>query len=729
MAHTELRVHGVSGTHPRDMLYTDPITRDILPLEGPHSYTKVFKSPEADEDFTAEAFHWGGLTAGSRLTAFWILLAPFAFANVAGWMSKDRSNWFPHAMIRAAGLGLTALFVAQTFTALVLLPYLWFDRQVGFHILGLDIQTSEGMSRWAFLVLVLALTGAYLLLLLKASTQSHFEQSDIVKQSQLLAWPSVESMDPLPAGVEKETQEAHLIEVGERPRWEDPVEASITDPRLWRPNSIVTRLRRLHLAAGYAIVALEVGLWTGTPWAAVLAGVVLLMLTATTILTTSVPEHKWVLRAVASSPLVALIVWIAALVSVFTGEVPTGEIISPHALTFLTALVMGVFVALSFRAGLISIGAFVLATFSGAVLGLAVGIVIQSVLGLPEVLEANGAAWVAVAMLGLIVWLLITIVWLSWVDTPRTAKDGALALVRRVVLQGPTLFKSAAIYGLVAGAIALFLASSNQVWEPGVLAPPSLNSLVYTAAVFAGVFVVVFVALRVWHYFGWKFAPLVLVGAGLVVLAASQDFLAVQFLKVQIALKSDLVDIAVAIAIIVPGAFLLRSIWTGAGGNEEGQRKRRNVGILWDMGSFWPRWYHPLAPPAYGPIAVTQLRNELESHPRDVVGAHSQGSLITAVALTFTEDDLRPRRFVTYGSQLGVLYPSMFPGAGIGGDDGLVAKVHAIYGDRWVNLFRDTDPIGGHYVDILGEQNRPVLVRTGHSGYEPTPEYLNARLR
>jgi hypothetical protein len=347
----------------------------------------------------------------------------------------------------------------------------------------------------------------------------------------------------------------------------------------------------------------------------------------------------------------------------------------------------------------------------------------------PSVLEENGAAWVSIAMLGLIVWLLITVTWLSWRDTPHTAESGVWALVRRVVLQAPMLFKSAAIYGLIAGAVAWFLALSNQVWEPGLLAPPAPDSPIYDVAIFVGVFLIVFLSLRVWRHFGLKFAPLVLIGAGLLVLAAYRDFFVIEFLKVQIAVKGNLVDIAVAIAIIIPGGFLLRSIWTGAGSDEAGQKKRRNVGILWDMGSFWPRWYHPLAPPAYGPIAVTQLRNELESNPRYVVGAHSQGSLITAVALTFTQGDLRPRRFVTYGSQLGILYPQMFPGAGIGGEDGLVARLHGIYGERWVNLYRDTDPIGGHFIDRLGAQNRCVRVGTGHSTYEPTPEFREARTR
>ena len=714
------------------MLYTDPVLRDTLPTGQPRRYTEVLGVGPADDEFNTQAFHWGGLTAGSRLTAFWILLAPFAFANVAGWMSTNRRNRFGHAMIRVTGLGLTALFLAQVFTAVVLLPFIWLARQGDFEVLGLTIVVTDSMLRWGLLILVVALTGLFLLLVLKASTQSHFEPSDTDKQSQLLAWPTVEALDPRLSDSERKAIEQDLIPLDDEPRqWEDPVDAVITDPRMWRPNSILDRLRRLHLAIGYGIVALEVAIWTETAWAVSVVAVFLVAIVLVTILTSFAPTNRWVLRATAVAPSVGVLVWVSTLVTIFTGSVGD-EVITPHVVSFVTALVMGIFALLSVSAGLISVGALVFATFFGAVLGLAIGIVIESILGLnppetPGILEQNGAAWVAIAMLGFLWWLAVTAIFLSWRKTEHTAEKGVLALLRRVVLQAPVLFKSAAVYGIVAGGIAAFLGWQYEAWEPKALVVPAPDSPVYDIAIFAGAFLVVFLTLRVAHHFGWKLAPLVILGAGLIVLAAYRDFFIVEFFKVQIALKGNLVDLAVAIAIIVPGAFMLRSIWTGAGSSEEGRKKRRNVGILWDMGSFWPRWYHPLAPPAYGPVAVTQLRKELESHQRDVLGAHSQGSLISAVALIYTDGAKKPHRLITYGSQLGVLYPGMFPGAGIGDEDGLVEKVYAAYGSEWLNLYRDTDPIGGHFVQRLDTQNLAVHSSTGHSRYEPTDEYKEAR--
>ena len=35
---------------------------------------------------------------------------------------------------------------------------------------------------------------------------------------------------------------------------------------------------------------------------------------------------------------------------------------------------------------------------------------------------------------------------------------------------------------------------------------------------------------------------------------------------------------------------------------------RRSVGVVWDVGTFWPRTAHPLAPPSYAERAVPELQ-------------------------------------------------------------------------------------------------------------------------
>jgi hypothetical protein len=701
------------------MLYTDPVPR--VPLgSGERRYTDVHQPPRADPNFDSQAFHWGGLTAGSRLTAFWILLAPFALANVAGWMTADRDNRFGHSAIRLAGLGLTAMFLTQIFTAVVLLPYLWLAGQDEIGVFGAEIDVGTGLEKGVMLVLVLLISGLFLTLVLKASTQSHFAPLDTATQARLLIWPTLDSM--LPAAVAED-----LIPLPAEPdRFDDPAGTVITHPRLWRPDSILNRLRRLHVGVGFGIMALGTSIWTDTSWSYLLSGIVLAWIVIATFVTAFSPRSPLVTWGTAVTPLAGAMALILSMVTIFTSDQAAWRPDSVHSVTFITTLVLGVFVFMSLAAGWISVGALVIATLIGGILGIALGIVIESILGL-EVLEANGAAWVAIAMLFLL-WLLLTVaVLLSWRPAEHTSTQGPQVLLRRVVLNAGWLFRAAAGYGLMAGGVATVVVWQAGSWDPSGLTVPEPGGTIYWVAIGMGVLLVVLAFIRVWTHFGWKPAPLVLIGAALVVFAASKDFFAVEFFKVQIALKDNLVDIAVAVAIVVPGAFMLRSIWTGAGSSEAGRNKRRSVGILWDIGSFWPRWFHPLAPPAYGPVAVTELRKEIQTHQREVLAAHSQGSLIAALAVIHTAESKRPQRFLTYGSQLGNLYPQMFPDVGIDGEAGLVDTVRGIYTERWINLYRETDPIGGHFVEILGGFNRMVRTGTGHSRYEPTPEFRRAR--
>lgn len=80
---------------------------------------------------------------------------------------------------------------------------------------------------------------------------------------------------------------------------------------------------------------------------------------------------------------------------------------------------------------------------------------------------------------------------------------------------------------------------------------------------------------------------------------------------------------------------------------------------------------------------------------------------------------------LSYGSPLGLLYTQMFPSVGIGE---LVAEVERKMGGRWVNLWRDTDPLGGGPVGLT-EGDIEVRDGTGHSGYELTADFVESRHR
>ncbi len=126
------------------------------------------------------------------------------------------------------------------------------------------------------------------------------------------------------------------------------------------------------------------------------------------------------------------------------------------------------------------------------------------------------------------------------------------------------------------------------------------------------------------------------------------------------------------------------------------QSVRRLVGVLWDLGTFWPRAAHPLAPPCYAERAVPELATRtvwLAGQGRVVLSGHSQGSvLVAATVLQLPPSTVDSVALLTYGSPISRLYARLFP-AYVNADT--LAAVAAGVRDRWVNLWRETDPIGG----------------------------------
>jgi pimeloyl-ACP methyl ester carboxylesterase len=130
---------------------------------------------------------------------------------------------------------------------------------------------------------------------------------------------------------------------------------------------------------------------------------------------------------------------------------------------------------------------------------------------------------------------------------------------------------------------------------------------------------------------------------------------------------------------------------------------RRIVGVVWDVGTFWPRRFHPLAPPAYAERAIPELVGHVttlvESQGKGVViVGHSQGAVLS-LATALQLNGVEPHRLaaLTHGSPVGRYYRRFWPGV-FGG--GLAAGVASSWadgggGERWWNAFRLTDPIGG----------------------------------
>jgi hypothetical protein len=173
-------------------------------------------------------------------------------------------------------------------------------------------------------------------------------------------------------------------------------------------------------------------------------------------------------------------------------------------------------------------------------------------------------------------------------------------------------------------------------------------------------------------------------------------------------------------------------------------RLRRTVGVIWDIATFWPRAGHPLGPPCYAERVVPELTHRANwlatSQGGVVLSGHSQGSVLVAATVLQLPPDARPRTAVlTYGSPIRRLYARAFPnyfndrvlndiGAAVAGPRGQ---------ERWINLWRATDPIGGlvgigdrRLADPLdfdprpGDQVAPKI--QAHSGYQLVPAFNQA---
>ena len=124
----ELRVHGVSGTPPEEMLETHHARQ-----EAGDEYSRFFvavdcfgdKPSDPVEDGTGphvrptrlEGFHWGRYTSGNWRQALWLALIPFGMVNAAQFMLSPPSTWwerFFHTVVggalRLLAFGLTATF-------------------------------------------------------------------------------------------------------------------------------------------------------------------------------------------------------------------------------------------------------------------------------------------------------------------------------------------------------------------------------------------------------------------------------------------------------------------------------------------------------------------------------------------------------------------------------------------------------------------------------------------
>ncbi|USX55975.1 hypothetical protein [Lentzea sp. HUAS12] len=150
---------------------------------------------------------------------------------------------------------------------------------------------------------------------------------------------------------------------------------------------------------------------------------------------------------------------------------------------------------------------------------------------------------------------------------------------------------------------------------------------------------------------------------------------------------------------------------------------RRPLGLVWDLMCFLPRAAHPFAPPCYAERAVPELAEHTHSwlarspENRVVLSAHSLGAVLAVAAIyALPPEDLGRVRLLTYGVQLRPYFGRIFPellGPPVLGTPQVRAGtffsldpwwrppgepqeggLSSLLGANWVNLWRRTDYLG-----------------------------------
>lgn len=129
---------------------------------------------------------------------------------------------------------------------------------------------------------------------------------------------------------------------------------------------------------------------------------------------------------------------------------------------------------------------------------------------------------------------------------------------------------------------------------------------------------------------------------------------------------------------------------------------RQNAGLAWAFGAFWPRAVHPFAPPGWTVRAVPELVRRLRFLLRDpyrcvLIRADSMGSVLVLAAIWQLESGERRRiGLLSSGCPVRKHFRRQYPGFVCADSIHWLAPCSARAGlGAWINVWRDTDPLGG----------------------------------
>ncbi|WP_077799457.1 hypothetical protein [Streptomyces sp. JHA26] len=732
----ELLVHGVGGTTPAEML-DDPRT---VRVTGDHTAAVFRRTEDADaesrpEDYRGrpvpEAYVWCNLTSGNGTRALWLLLLPFMVVNLAHWMrptahGRIRTVRLYGLLVRLAGLTLTVLLVAAACeVAIDLVAWQCAGTRAcarRHSWLGFLSPEGPGAGWWSPPGRRLALAAAVPAAL-----------TGLLWYLSLRTWRAYESRQPMDRAADLE---------------ESPGHTALNRPGFWYGRRLVARLRAAHTAAGLLTVAAAVCVpaarfdrASGGPALLDTLGWLLQgALAAAAVAAVGVScrrgrsenrlDREIDRRVVRCLPLAALALLVSALVYggwARPGWTSAGRL--PGDMTFGgIALVQGLLV--------IVLGAVAHTLHRAspdpraAIRGLGGPAVAMLACALGSVMSGGVAQRVS-----------------DWLDGTGASIDGPPVLLT---------WQASAIPPLLLVVLLLCAALARRTWRiarseraavegehPEEADDPARTRGIATARAVAGL------TDRGPLVVGITSVATLLLGAAALVGALTTDQVPADASRGTYAVVHGAAQTAQALGSWLIGlGFILFVTWGRRAYKDASAR--RTIGILWDVGTFWPRAAHPFAPPCYAERAVPDLTWRMATWTRAtggrlVISGHSQGSVLAAAAAWQLAPAARKRvALLTYGSPLERLYGRWFP-AHFGPD--ALGSLHRDV-DCWRNLYRRTDPIGGPMrlpgdcgpaVDRAPLQDPLTYGRTdlhplpapilGHSDYQADPVFAEERRR
>ena len=668
---TELRVHGVSGTPAEQML-----DRPVLVRVAGDDQSGFFRpkpgygDPEGPGGAILEGYRWGNLTSGAAARALWLLLLPFALANVAMWLhpvAGRRATAMIRMFCRIFALTITATYVLSAVGVSEDLVA-WQCASTGntcvTHRSWLSIFARGFFSptgRRLALTALLPILAISLLWLLGRRTWTKYE-----------SFPSNSDVD------------------GD----------GLAAPGFWYGRALVGRLRALHIAVAFATLATTIAgvlaqhVRSTVAWGLFGIGVLLLAICVVVVCLPPMVDRdrdaRWAQRLAGTLRVLAIILVLVVLgyamlprpAWVSTGGLPgyglTVTILFAGQCVLLAVLALVAVLQRSTRRRyLFGLGTPIIASFS---LGVAAAFTAGLSFGVADLLDRSANPAFMHTQSGTSAARIAPPSSYAWASLGFLATVVAVVLVLLIV----RLFAVRRLEKVARSVV-------DHDFPGDRAKDPKRAETIDDAIADARLTDHVNVDL------GAAFTPLAIIAVGMTALALAGYIplgltrtggRAGTVVAVLTTLGSYLVG-AFVVVLILLGLFAYRSAGL-----------RRIVGVLWDLGTFWPRAAHPLCPPCYGERAIPQLVTRTVFLAKDggvILSGHSQGSVLVAATLLQLPAEVRPQvAMLTYGSPLHRLYARLFPAYT---SDDVLREVGGVLGDaqptRWINLWRDTDPIGG----------------------------------